>query len=132
MKWLDKNALLIVHNEQIAEHGGGAGVRAMDLLDSALARAEHKAHYEKADVFACAAAYGFGIARNHPFVDGNKRTALLAIDAFLTINGQQLVAAEADAYDTIMALADGSLDEKALAEWARANAKPIRSGRTKP
>jgi death-on-curing protein len=120
MKWLRTDAVLAMHRRQIAEHGGGDGVRDMGLLESALSRPKNLEAYETdADVARFAAAYALGIAKNHPFVDGNKRTALVACRTFLILNGYQLNAEPADKYLTFLSLAEGSLSEEELAEWLR-------------
>jgi death-on-curing protein len=121
--WLDPKVLLAIHEEQLAEHGGAAGTRDLGLFESALARPQHLAVYEKPDVAALAAAYGYGIARNHPFVDGNKRTAFVAVELFLDLNGFELTATDADCVMAMLALAASDLDEAAFGEWLRANAK---------
>jgi death-on-curing protein len=110
---------LAMHARQLAEHGGGTGVRDMGLLDSALQRPLNKHAYESPDIADLAAAYAYGIARNHPFIDGNKRTALVASRTFLLINGYQITAAKEDRAHTFLALADGSLSEFDLAAWFR-------------
>lgn len=121
-KWIDKRALLLLHEESLAMFGGARGMRDEGLLDSALARPVNQFLYEKADSFAgLAAAYGFGIAKNHAFIDGNKRAAFLAIGLFLAINGKRLRTDQVDAIQTILALAAGSLDEAGLAKWIDAN-----------
>ena len=120
MKWLRTDAVLAMHRRQIAEHGGGDGVRDMGLLESALSRAKNIEAYEsEADVARLAAAYAFGIAKNHPFVDGNKRTALVACRTFLILNGFQLNADQTDKFLTFLSLAEGTLSEDKLAEWIR-------------
>jgi death-on-curing protein len=124
-RWLNAAALLAAHEQQIAEHGGAPGLRDSGLLASALARAQNKAAYGDPDVAALAAAYAFGIARNHPFVDGNKRMALLAAEAFLVENGFGLDADDAAVYGAIMKLADGKLSESVLAAWIRKNLAKI-------
>ncbi len=121
MEWLTAKLAAEFHRQLIAEHGGAPGTRDANLLESAIARARNLYEYEKADVYRMAAAYAFGIARNHPFVDGNKRTALMAMYTFLGLNGAELTATEEDAYDVIIRLAAGKLDEVELAEWVRAN-----------
>jgi death-on-curing protein len=118
-KWLTKQAVLAMHARQLAEHGGGAGIRDEGLLDSALQRPLDKAYYGAPDLFDLAAAYAFGIARNHPFVDGNKRTALVASRTFLLINGFTVSAPKEDLLRTFLSLADGSLGEEELAAWFR-------------
>ncbi len=120
MKWLRTDAVLAMHKRQIAEHGGGEGVRDLGLLESALARPQNIAAYEPdADIARLAAAYAFGIAKNHPFVDGNKRTSLVACRTFLILNGYQLDASPTDKYLTFLSLAEGTLSEEELAEWLR-------------
>jgi death on curing protein len=121
--WLDPRVLLAIHEEQLAEHGGAAGTRDLGLFESALARPQHLALYEKPDAAALAAAYGYGIARNHPFVDGNKRTAYVAVELFLDLNGYELGASDADCVLTMLAVAAGDFDEAAFADWLRPNAK---------
>ena len=118
--WIDIAVLRAAHDEQLAEHGGGAGTRDEGLLESAVARARNLAAYGEPDLADLAAAYGFGIARNHPFVDGNKRTALVAIELFLLLNGVELQATDAECVLTILDLAAGKLDEAELAAWIRA------------
>ena len=122
--WLDGAVLRSVHDEQLAEHGGAPGTRDEALLESALARPLNLAAYGEPDVAALAAAYGFGIARNHPFVDGNKRTAFVATELFLALNGSELTAGDADCVVTMLAVAAGTLDEAALAEWLRRHTRP--------
>ena len=119
IKWLPKEAVLAIHVRQLAEHGGGTGLRDSGLLDSALQRPQNKMAYETPDLADLAAAYAFGIARNHPFVDGNKRTALVVPRTFLVINGYQITAPKEDRLKKFLALAEGSLTEDALAEWFR-------------
>lgn len=119
--WINKRALLLLHGESVAEHGGAAGMRDEGLLDSALARAPNRAAYGAPDVAELAAAYAFGIARNHPFVDGNKRAAFLAAGVFLRLNGSRLAASQAEATAAVLALAAGELDEAGFAEWLRRN-----------
>jgi death on curing protein len=108
-----------VHEEQLAEHGGAAGTRDEGLFESALARPRNIAAYGQPDVADLAAAYGFGLARNHPFVDGNKRTAFVAVELFLDLNGHELDASDADCVMTMLAVAAGQMDEAALARWLR-------------
>lgn len=124
LRWIDQRALLLLHSETLAEHGGLAGVRDSGLLESALARPQHLHAYEpKSDLAALAAAYGFGLARNHPFIDGNKRAAFLTIGLFLQINDQELIADPVEAIAVILKLAEGNLSEKDLAEWIRKNTR---------
>jgi death on curing protein len=120
--WIDKRAVLLLHEEGLAMFGGARGRRDEGLLDSALARPVNKFHYDSVSELAqLAAAYGFGIAKNHAFVDGNKRAAFLSIGLFLAINGARLQADQVDAIRTILALAAGELDEASLAKWIAAN-----------
>ena len=123
-RWIDKRALLLLHGESLAEHGGASGMRDEGLLDSALARPLNLVAYGEPDLAALAAAYGFGIAKNHPFVDGNKRAAFLAVGLFLFLNGQRLAVTQADATVMVLALAAGEIDEAAFANWIRSNSKP--------
>lgn len=120
--WLDPAVVLAVHEEQLAEHGGAAGVRDAGLLESALARPANLAAYGEPDAAALAASYGYGLARNHPFMDGNKRTAFVAAELFLLLNGWALQAADADCVLTMLALASGELAEPAFADWLRRHA----------
>ncbi len=125
MNWrfISRRALLLLHDESLAEHGGGAGIRDEGLLDSALERPHDLIAYGDPDAAALAAAYAFGLARNHPFVDGNKRVAFLAAGLFLALNGLRLHATQADATVTMLALAAGDLGEDDYAEWLRAHAR---------
>jgi death-on-curing protein len=122
--WVEQAIVLAIHEEQIAEHGGGSGLRDEGLLGSALARPVNKASYENANAADLAGAYGFGLARNHPFVDGNKRTALVVTELFLNLNGFQLDADDAACLRTFLSLAEGSLSEDDLVEWIRSNIRP--------
>ena len=122
--WIDKRLLLLLHDESLAEHGGLAGMRDEGLLDSALVRPRNLLAHGDPDFAALAAAYGFGLARNHPFVDGNKPVAFLSIGLFLAINGLRLVARQADATLTMLAVAAGEVDEAALGDWIRRNSRP--------
>ena len=117
--WIDPSVILAVHDEQVAEHGGSAGIRDRGLLESALARPLNLAAYGKPDHADLAACYGVGIAKNHPFVDGNKRTAFVAVELILTLNGWKLSASDADAVIAMLAVADGKIDETRFAEWIR-------------
>jgi len=123
--WIATEVLYAVHEEQLAEHGGLAGLRDANALESAVARAEQLAHYGAPDAADLAAAYGFGIARNHPFSDGNKRTAFVAVELFLALNGFELVASDADCVTTMLGLAAGDLAESAFAEWIRTHTQPL-------
>lgn len=121
--WIDIDVLLAVHDEQLQEHGGASGLRDRGLFESALARPQNLAAYGEPDVAGLAAAYAFGIAKNHAFVDGNKRTALVALELFLELNGFRLVADDAQCVLAILSVAAGSFSEEDLAEWIRKNVK---------
>lgn len=117
--WVTQDILLAVHDEQIAEHGGGTGLRDAGLLASAIARPQHLVVYGEPDAAQLAAAYAFGVACNHPFVDGNKRTAYVAAELFLALNGIALTADDAGATLTMLQLAAGDMSEEAYAGWLR-------------
>ena len=119
--WLLEQAVLAIHHRQISEHGGSEGLRDEGLLASALARPQNLLAYAqpRADVAALAAASAYGIARDHPFVDGNKRTALVAARTFLIVNGVDLDATQDEKYLTFLELAEGTLAEEELADWIR-------------
>ena len=119
--WLAVEVVVAIHDEQLAIHGGLAGTRDAALLASALDRPRNKWAYETAELPELAAAYGYGIAKNHPFVDGNKRTSLLAMYTFLGINGVDFIVPEADAAAMFFALAAGEVSEDSLARWIRDN-----------
>ena len=118
-RWVDRRALELLHDESIAEHGGLPGLRDEGLLESALARPLNLAAYGEPDVTELAASYGVGLAKNHAFVDGNKRVAFLAVGLFLALNGQRLVATQAEATLAMLDVAAGTLDEAAFAHWLR-------------
>jgi death on curing protein len=122
--WLDADVLRAVHEEQLAEHGGAAGTRDEGLFESALARPRNLVAYGDPDAPELAAAYGFGIARNHPFIDGNKRTAFVAVELFLELNGHELLASDADCVLTMLAVAAGQMDEATFARWLRQHSRP--------
>lgn len=115
--WIGRDVALAVHDRQLAEHGGGVGVRDAGGLGSALARPMNKWSYGEEGLAALAAAYAFGIARNHPFVDGNKRTAWVLARLFLTLNGAALQFERQQAIDAMLLLAAGDLTEEELAQW---------------
>ena len=119
-RWIDKQALLLLHGESLAEHGGGEGLRDEGLLDSALARPLNLLAYGEPDVAALAASYAMGVAKNHPFVDGNKRADFLTVGMFLYLNGYRLSTTQADATVTVLALAAGDITEEQFAAWLRA------------
>ena len=118
-RWIQVELISAVHDEQLAEHGGGQGVRDANLLDSALARPEQLAHDGVPHAADLAASYGYGISRNHPLVDGNKRTAFVAVELFLLLNGHELVVNDADCVMTMLSVASGDLSEAEFAAWIR-------------
>jgi death-on-curing protein len=128
MIWIGLATVLAVHEEQIAEHGGSAGVRDRGLLSSALDRPKNIAAYEPGDcdLPRLAAAYGYGIAKNHPFIDGNKRTALVVAETFLNLNGLASTADDAACVAIMQALADGTIGEEKFAGWIRENAELLK------
>jgi death on curing protein len=121
--WLLAEVLEAIHDEQIAWHGGQDGIRDAGLLESALARPRNLMAYGNPDLPALAATLGFGIARNHPFLDGNKRTAFVAVEAFLLLNGLTLTASDADCILIIEQLAEGTVGEADFAAWIRAHGR---------
>jgi death-on-curing protein len=121
--WIDAAVIEAIHEEQLAAHGGSTGLRDQGLLESALARAQNLASYGEPDVAACTAAYGYGLSRNHPFIDGNKRTAFVAVELFLFLNACVLDAPDADCVLTMLRVAEGSISEADFAAWIRANSK---------
>jgi death on curing protein len=123
-RWVSKEALMLLHDESLAEHGGASGLRDEGLLDSALARPLNLVAYGEPDMADLAAAYGVGLAKNHPFVDGNKRAAFLAVGMFLTLNGQRFVATQAEATLTMLSVASGDMSEPAFAAWLREHTQP--------
>ena len=124
--WIEESVVWAVHEAQLAEHGGSAGVRDAGLLASALARPLNLAAYGEPDVATLAAAYGYGIARNHPFIDGNKRTAFVCTELFLLLNGASLTADDAQCVATMLALAAGELGEADFAAWLRTHTAPLK------
>lgn len=123
-RWIDKRALLLLHDESLAEHGGAPGLRDEGLLESALARPQNLEIHGSPDLADLAAAYGVGLAKNHPFIDGNKRVAFLAVGIFLALNGQRLVASQAEATLTMLGVASGEIAEAAFAAWIRTRSAP--------
>ena len=121
--WLRLEAILAAHDEQLAEHGGGAGIRDQGLLESALARPLNVRAYGEPSLARLAAAYAFGIAKNHPFVDGNKRAALVAAELFLAVNGFDLIADDVEVVKAFLALAAGEVSEEELAAWIDRNSR---------
>jgi len=124
--WLSRAVVEAAHHDQIQEHGGLLGVRDEALLESALARARHRWSFEpETDLPSLAAGYGFGLAKNHPFLDGNKRIGFVAMNVFLLINSLEVEAPEPEVIAVILQVADGSLDEAGLAEWIRSVVVPF-------
>lgn len=117
--WLNRSVVIAIHEMQLAEHGGGAGVRDAGVLDSALAKPLHLQSYGQPDAAALAASYGYGISRNHPFIDGNKRTGFVAAELFLRLNGYQLIADDASCVLTMLDIAAGEISEETFATWLR-------------
>jgi death-on-curing protein len=119
--WIERTLALAIHDRQLAEHGGGEGVRDEGMLDSALGRPKYRFAYDDPppDLAELAASLAFGLARNHPFVDGNKRTAHVCYRVFLALNDAELVASDEDKYLAMLQLAEGSLDEATFADWLR-------------
>ena len=119
--WVEDEVVLAIHEQQLAEHGGIQGIRDLGLLSSALSRPKHLHHYsdEPPDLAALAAAYAFGIVRNHPFFDGNKRTGYVVCRTFLKLNGADFDAPQKEKYEAFLRLAEGSVSEAELAAWIR-------------
>ncbi len=122
-RWIERRALELLHDESLATHGGASGLRDEGLLESALARPLNLAAYGSPEVWELAAAYGVGLAKNHAFVDGNKRAAFLAVGMFLALNGYRLTAPQADATLTMLAVAAGQMDEATFARWLRQHSR---------
>ena len=124
--WIDPKALRLLHEESLSLHGGSSGVRDEGLFESAMARPENLAHYNSdADFSDLAASYAYGLAKNHPFVDGNKRVAFLSVGLFLGINGYKLTATPVDAIQAVIGMASGEITEEAFASWIRDNIKGV-------
>ena len=123
-RWVDRHALLLLHDESLAEHGGLPGLRDAGLLDSALARPLNLVAYGEPDLCELAASYCVGVAKNHPFVDGNKRAAFLALGLFLYLNGHRLTATQAEATLAVLAVATSEWDDATLAAWLRERIAP--------
>jgi len=123
-RWIDRRTLILLHDESLAEHGGASGLRDETMLQSALSRPLHLLSYGSPDVADLAAAYGVGLAKNHPLVDGNKRAAFLSVGLFLALNGQRLVAMQAEATLVMIDLAASAMDESSFAGWIRDHMTP--------
>ena len=121
-RWVSRSVVLAIHGDQVAQHGGSLGLRDEGLLESALERPKNRLHYEPdSDLAALAAAHGFGVTRNHPFIDGNKRVAFQLMYVFLGLNRLTISATEPDVVALMLELASGNLSEDELADWLRAN-----------
>lgn len=130
IRWLTMDLVIAIHDLQLAEHGGGKGVRDTQLLESALARPLNIQAYEpEADIARLAAAYAFGIIKNHPFIDGNKRTGYVVMETFVVKNGFSLGASQKEKYLRFLGLAEGSLTEVNLAQWLREKLTPAHNVR---
>jgi death on curing protein len=123
--WIKESVVFALHEEHLAEHGGATGIRDRGLLESALFRPQNLVNYGNPDLAALAAAYGFGLVRNHPFIDGNKRTAFTVTELFLALNGQVLIADDPSCVITMLKLAEGSLSEIEFIDWIKANIQPM-------
>jgi death-on-curing protein len=123
--WLSREVMLAVHDEQLAEHAGQFGVRDLGLFDSALVRPQQVVAYGEPTAAKLAASYGYGIARNHPFLDGNKRTAFVAVELFLVLNGFRLVADDANCVLTMLDVAAGQITEEQFADWIERHLAPL-------
>jgi death on curing protein len=123
--WIDLEVVLAIHDEQLAEHGGQAGIRDRGLLESAMARPRNQYAYGEHLLARLAASYAFGISRNHPFLDGNKRTSLVVAEVFLELNGSELTATDAECITAFLRLAAGDLSEEQLADWITANSTAL-------
>jgi death-on-curing protein len=123
-RWIDRRTLILLHDESLAEHGGASGLRDETMLQSALARPLNLVNYGSPDVADLAAAYGVGLAKNHPFIDGNKRAAFLSVGLFLALNGQRLVSTQAEATLVMFDVAASAMDESSSADWIRGHMAP--------
>jgi death on curing protein len=123
-RWVARQALCLLHDESLFEHGGSSGIRDEGLLESALDRPRNRAAYGEPDLAELCACYAFGLAKNHPFVDGNKRAAFEAVGLFVGLNGFRLATSQLEATQAVLDLASGAMDEPAFAEWVRARLVP--------
>ena len=121
--WILESVVYAIHSEQLAEHGGLDGIRDPSLLESALSRPQNLAYYENPDFADLAAAYGYGLARNHPFYDGNKRIAFVVVELFLMLNGYQFMANDQECIIEMLDVASGSISEQDFASWIRENSQ---------
>jgi death-on-curing protein len=122
-QWIDVSVVLAIHEQQIAEHGGSLGIRDLGLIESALGRPQNLLLYNDPDIFDLAAAYGYGLAQNHGFIDGNKRTAYVVTRLFLVLNGSDISASALDKVITFEKVGKGEIDQVALASWLRSHSK---------
>ena len=122
-QWIDLSVVLAIHEQQIAEHGGSLGIRDLGMIESALGRPQNLLLYNDPDIFDLAAAYGYGLAQNHGFIDGNKRTAYVATRLFLILNGYDISASSVDKVVTFEKVGKGEIDQAALASWLRSHSK---------
>lgn len=127
-RWIGEASVLAIHDEQIAEHGGMPGLRDEPLLLSALARPQNLVAYANPDLAELAASYAVGLTRNHPFLDGNKRTAWVVAETYLVKNGHELFASDREGVTTMLAVADGSMPEPDFAAWLRSNIRSLNPG----
>lgn len=123
--WINKEDVYKIHTEQLAEHGGFPGVRDKGLVESSLSRPQNLFFYQKPSLFDLAAAYAYGIIKNHPFLDGNKRTSFVISVLFLRLNGYGLFTTSLDKITTFLNLADGSISEKEMSQWFKEKSRPI-------
>jgi len=123
--WIDLEVVLAIHDEQLAEHGGQPGVRDRGLLESAMAQPQNQFACGEHSIARLAASYAFGISRNHPFLDGNKRTSLVVAELFLDLNGLELTASDAECVTTFLQLAAGEITDAELAEWIASHCVPM-------
>lgn len=123
-RWIDKQALVLLHDESLSLHGGASGIRDPGMLESALARPRNLDHYGTPDIADLASAYAMGLAKNHPFVDGNKRAAFLAVGLFLFLNNHRLTASPSEATLAVLALAAGEINDAGFARWLRTRIEP--------
>ena len=126
-KWIKIETLLAIHDEQLAEHGGASGLRSMHLLESALARPQEKANFADPSASELAAAYAFGIVKDHPFLDGHKRTGLVTAELFLAYNGFEFTATDQDCIETFEALASSRITETELVIWFEARITTLKA-----
>jgi len=118
-QWIDLSVVLAIHEQQIAEHGGSLGIRDLGMIESALGRPQNRLLYNDPDIFDLAAAYGYGLAQNHGFIDGNKRTAYVVTRLFLVLNGYDISASEIEKVITFEKVGKSEIDQTALASWLR-------------